>query len=71
MSRSVTLSVETPVASLLEAAGVTKGHLARQLGIARESIRDGESVKLSTLVKYAEALGYTLEPRVIPKPSGK
>lgn len=63
------VSTTTPIASLLAAAGepgkpVTRGRLARLLGLAGQSVRDGEGVKLSTIVRAAEALGLDVEVTV-------
>jgi DNA-binding XRE family transcriptional regulator len=63
----VRISLTEPIASLLEAAGVTRSALADALDVRRESIKDGENVKLSTLVRAAEALGWQLEVRATKK----
>ena len=68
------LSLSTPIASLLAAAGepgrpVTKGRLARLLvpPVAVTSIRDGETVQLATIVRAAEALGLVVTMTVEKK----
>lgn len=61
------LDLDTPIASLCLAAGVTRADLADKLGLRAQSVRDGETIQLRTLRRAAEALGQDLEIRVVPK----
>lgn len=65
--RPVVLDLDAPLASLIEAADVTRAHLADQLGVRSQSVRDGD-VRLSSLRRAAEALGFELEIRVTAIP---
>lgn len=60
-----------------QAAGLTQTQVAERMhtkspAVARlESLSGKHSPSLSTLKKYAEAVGCRLEIRLVPRPSGK
>jgi ribosome-binding protein aMBF1 (putative translation factor) len=63
----VKITTATPIADLLEAAGVTRSALADMIGVRQQSVRDGEAIQLATLIRAADALGYTVEIHVVKK----
>lgn len=64
------LSPLVPMATLREAAGLTKAAMARARGVTPPTIDDSEAagggVSVATLAKAAEALGGRLELRYVP-----
>jgi hypothetical protein len=66
-----TLDPSAPVSSLLTAAELSQSELARRLdgyqGAVGNAIARGDAVSLRWLLRAAEACGFSLEIRAVPK----
>jgi hypothetical protein len=71
VSRSRRLTLDAPVAGLLEVTGLTPTELATKLDVTRTAVTAaraaGNAVQLSTLERYALAAGGIIEIRFVPR----
>jgi len=78
MPRPIRLDPDAPIASLLEQTGLSQSELARRLDGPPAVVsapllmeREGRSVTLRWLCRLADAAGFRLEIRLIPRGSKK